>query len=182
MTERKPLPIHATLPLSAPPHSLPPRPLPATRQHVPGLPHWHLATHAFPAAYPRSKAGCSKLASEPSQGVRGKVAKEDVNPLVDTILARQAAAEVQTRTDVQEQPLFMAVNRYWTSLIPKGSRTPVTLLFAHANGLHKEVSLSMPKTMGCKLSALGEDLGANLGCYRSEIRVQLDLRRGSLVF
>lgn len=115
---------------------------------------WSCETLAFPAAYPRSIARSTTSTPPSKQKQEGesskapaRLSKEQIDQAVQNIVNSQRAARTET-PDLSKSngpnPLWIAVNRYTpTGQQRRGltSKEPVTLVFAHANGFSKEVSL-----------------------------------------
>ena len=122
---------------------------------------WSVETLVFPAAYPRSIARSTtstpprKEKQDTSRNPPARLSKEQINQAVQDIVESQRAARL-VKPDLSQSngpnPLWIAVNRY----TPAGkyrkdgkpsSKDPVTLVYAHANGFSKEVSLPLSAVM-----------------------------------
>ncbi|KAH8920175.1 hypothetical protein BT69DRAFT_1321661 [Atractiella rhizophila] len=111
---------------------------------------WTLSTHAFPAAYPRTRDRCARklrgkgVESPPiapwKKDEESKASLQDVVPIIDG--TRERTAEMLRRVkveDLEEEGLWMCANRYWKKdLDEEARRGGVTIVFGHANGMHKE--------------------------------------------
>lgn len=122
---------------------------------------WTCETLAFPAAYPRSIARSTtssppqKRQKQNQQGSRDKpparLSKEQIDQALQELVENQKSART-VRPDLSQcngpNLLWIAVNRYRPARkqrkrpTPSRQKEPVTLIFAHANGFSKEVSLS----------------------------------------
>ncbi|KAH8926007.1 hypothetical protein BT69DRAFT_1056496 [Atractiella rhizophila] len=126
------------MPLSLYPSPPPSFPLPPIQPRSrDGVPNWKVTTHAFPAAYPRTRnRGARPLDGECDQALfhwRGVGdAKKELSGMIDT-LEREKPRSEEDRFN--EEGLWIAANRYWKNEFePDG----YTLVLAHASSLHKE--------------------------------------------
>lgn len=143
------LPLHRTLQTYPALHRLPSRPSRCPSDSPFGdlvghaLDHWTVSTHAFPAAYPRSLRGSALSRVNKAQAGPQLGTSERERMAEQLVTANRDCARVETADDVaqtDELQLFIAANRYHrkcssASDLPQG----ITLVFSHANGLHKEV-------------------------------------------
>lgn len=123
------------------PASIPPRP---EAFAVPFDGHdWTVSTHTFTAAFPRVREPDTRSKADPIDREGLRLSGRELNNAVKGVFARQrSASEIddldEPALELQE-PLLIAVNRYAPKVAPPANVPKVTLLLAHANGLHKEV-------------------------------------------
>ena len=120
---------------------------------------WSVETYQFPAASPRSYAHSTRTRASPeklydmgeSSKNGGRLSKDDLESVRNAIVQdrmdsvkdlRKGNASPQIASAEEEQ-LWLTANRYFpanpsASFFPS-SVEPITLVFAHANGFHKEV-------------------------------------------
>lgn len=127
------------LPILPPPSSLGPLPnLPSPPRTSP-FDGWQLTTHIVPAASPRT-VPLIPIPIVPSDSVpkeeRKKVLREAGEELLRLKGAQSAGQEHQDADYVSR--LWIVVNRF-RKTGAQGGRERLTVLFAHANGFHKEV-------------------------------------------
>ncbi|KAG0140140.1 hypothetical protein CROQUDRAFT_674802 [Cronartium quercuum f. sp. fusiforme G11] len=139
------LPLHQ--PLNPTPNlpSLPPCPHIRDRPFADLVGHaldqWTVSNHIFPAAYPRSMRG-----SALSPGIHPQpnhLDSTDRMEIAKRILAANSdTSRVDDSTDmtqIDECQLFISVNRYYRKAgSSSNAHNGITLIFSHANGLHKE--------------------------------------------
>jgi len=130
-----------TFPLLAS-RGLPPRPLPPRTACMPPFPaleaEWNITQHIYPAAFPRSKKGSTV---SKSSNRLGRISAQEIDQLAEDVLQRQYQAEYTDLNEIKDvQALWIAVNRYKPNAPPPQGKKGITLTFAHANGMHKEVS------------------------------------------
>lgn len=135
------------LPLEVPPRAgsqLPP--LPPTKSAKQTDKFWHVTRHVFPAAYPRSRAGCyvARPVRENASAAGSKISREEIETQVAAMKTRQDTAPLQG--EAEGGHLWIAANCYRRKLQQPSERTGstrrrpgVTLILVHATGLHKEV-------------------------------------------
>jgi hypothetical protein len=117
---------------------------------------WHCETLAFPAAYPRSIARSTTSqhndASSAADSKKQRVTKQNLDKAVADLVNNQKDAR-RNLPDLAScngpNPLWIAVNRYTPASRSQqhqnksisSTKDLVTLVFAHANGFSKEVSV-----------------------------------------
>lgn len=168
------VPLKHVKPPSTQPGHIPRRPatLPAS---APFGPQWHskhgqwsVETLVFPAAYPRSIAR-STTSTPPRKDKRSatstppaRLSKEQIDQAVQDIVDNQRTARL-VKPDLSQSngsnSLWIAVNRYTPMGKQKknettSSKDPVTLVYAHANGFSKEVSLQFVRAVRWISSAM----------------------------
>ncbi|ORY90676.1 Alpha/beta hydrolase family-domain-containing protein [Leucosporidium creatinivorum] len=120
---------------------LPPRtssPSPFGSHH----PKWQLDTFTIPAAFPRTPRNSTKLPAAATKKPTGE--RDDASAAIVKVYEEQAEAsweEVDLNSQKQfdeQQQLYTVVNRYKPQSWRKGEGRGLTLVFAHANGFHKE--------------------------------------------
>ncbi|ORY36942.1 hypothetical protein BCR35DRAFT_60181, partial [Leucosporidium creatinivorum] len=113
----------------------------------PQRPGWRLDSFIVPAAFPRSAQGSTQHPTPAPEkpAAAGSRVKVDANGVYEQMLTAQVAAhqgqvsiEDKQELDDQEQ-LYLAVNRYRPKKRREGGQQGLTLVFAHANGFHKEI-------------------------------------------
>ena len=121
----------------SPPLSVPSRPS-ALQTPFAAFPSWAVTTHVFPAASPR----CRQPLQTAIPSGAPRVGKEAAEAAKEEVFERQRGQSLSPSKEA-EQPLWITVNRYrpTTKSEVKGKGRGLTLVLAHANGLHKEVSL-----------------------------------------
>lgn len=113
---------------------------------------WHASTHIHPAAWPRSRLRSVQpivkdAHFEPSHlqfgKTRDKAKFADETEQLFKLQEQDGWVDVKNPDSFKDQQvLWIAVNRYTRNQpIQRKSEPGLTLLFAHATGLHKEVSL-----------------------------------------
>ena len=104
---------------------------------------WTVSTHIFTAAFPRVREPDTRSKADPLDREGLRLSGRELNNAVKGVFARQRSAseidDLDTQTLELQEPLMIAANRYVPKTHPPADVPKVTLLFAHANGLHKEV-------------------------------------------
>ncbi|SCV72099.1 BQ2448_4793 [Microbotryum intermedium] len=113
---------------------------------------WKFETFVVPAAFPRSLKGCTssstkaKGSESQSSGAPAATGRIDANLAFHELCMNQLQAlrggkvSITDQQELREQEqLFLAVNRYVNRAAAPSKEAPLlTLVFAHANGFHKE--------------------------------------------
>lgn len=136
-----------------PPRSLSPLDPTPVLQSFPSLPSkqrsflddsFTLTTHLVPAAFPRSTPDVP-LPTLPTWSADKQQWKASVLATADEIASmRYKQWNGDLHLPPSRKPLWVCVNRYARKDPQSGSDKGITLFFAHANGLHKEVVTDIP--------------------------------------
>lgn len=135
------------LPLRTPPASnWPPPTLPPLNPTSETSKHWTVTRHVFPAAYPRSRAGCY-VDSAPQEekveaGNAARAGRDQLAAKVESMKRTQYEAPLQG--ELEKGHLWIAANCYRRKAASRSpaagqNRPATTLVLVHATGLHKEV-------------------------------------------
>lgn len=152
-TPMLPAQLTPVLPLQDPPTAAETRPpsLPPISVTSETDKHWTVTRHVFAAAYPRSRVGSyvdakagGELRSALDPGMR--LSGPEIENKVAAMKDNQRGASLQGEKDAGH--LWLAVNCYrpkrrQSTGVPK-EKPGVTLILAHATGLHKEVCCQRP--------------------------------------
>jgi hypothetical protein len=100
---------------------------------------WNAQTHILSAAYPRTRKSSAKAKSGYTYPFDENFLKRKADEAYEIMANYQAEAPRLDEYDESEEVLLLAVKRFWPKVRNWGSDNAVTLVVAHANGMHKEV-------------------------------------------